>query len=457
MKKKNTSKRTATVFFAAIILAMIILIISIVKTNNYNTTRHKATFAGADLFAAADEDMDVSVVAASRDSTWTKAFDLNNEGIEEHNYQAFTIDFTVANHTKDEVADFSFRLNFQRKAFLLSAWNGSLEIHQNTSDGEIIDTIFDLREFAPDEHSVNTFSTDGETLVVMNPGDYLNYMPSKSMNAMEVPIEPLEATTPGMIMYLGIGEVLDDEMTVELEYTFHRKLTREPLFWVSQAFAGIWLIALVIYTITSVQIKKYKDRHERDNEIIRESMETFIGFIDAKDPYTNGHSIRVAKYTRRIAAEFGYDDEELERIFYVALLHDCGKIGVPDNILGKPDRLTDEEFAVIKSHTTRGGAILTHFKSLENAGEGALYHHERYDGKGYPEGKAGEDIPFIARIICVADSYDAMNTDRVYRKRLSKERIMEEIREGSGKQFDPKVAEKMLSLIENDQLNIDED
>jgi HD-GYP domain-containing protein (c-di-GMP phosphodiesterase class II) len=131
----------------------------------------------------------------------------------------------------------------------------------------------------------------------------------------------------------------------------------------------------------------------------------------------------------------------------MALLHDCGKIGVPDNILGKPGKLSEEEFEIIKSHTVRGGQILSNFKSLEDANEGALYHHERYDGRGYPEGKAGEDIPLIARMICVADSFDAMNTNRVYRKMLSKEKIVSEIETNKGKQFDPRFADAMLRLI----------
>ncbi len=186
--------------------------------------------------------------------------------------------------------------------------------------------------------------------------------------------------------------------------------------------------------------------------IINESIETFTGFIDAKDPYTNGHSKRVAVYTRCIADEMGYAGEELDRIYYIALLHDCGKIGVPDSILTKPGRLTDEEFEVIKSHTVRGGEILSHFRSLENAGEGALYHHERYDGKGYPEGRAGEDIPLIARMICVADSFDAMNTNRVYRNKLSKERIIEEIETNKGRQFDPQIADVFLRLLRENRL-----
>ena len=128
-------------------------------------------------------------------------------------------------------------------------------------------------------------------------------------------------------------------------------------------------------------------------------------------------------------------------------IHDCGKIGIPDNILGKPGRLTDEEFAIMKSHTVHGGEILSSFKSLENVGEGALYHHERYDGRGYPEGRAGEDIPLIARMICVADSFDAMNSNRVYRDKRTREYILDEIEKNKGKQFDPRIADIMLELI----------
>jgi HD-GYP domain-containing protein (c-di-GMP phosphodiesterase class II) len=150
----------------------------------------------------------------------------------------------------------------------------------------------------------------------------------------------------------------------------------------------------------------------------------------------------------------GYEGEALDHIYYIALLHDCGKIGVPDNILGKPGKLTDEEFEIIKTHTVHGGEILSSFKSLEKVGEGALYHHERYDGKGYPEGRAGEDIPLIARMICVADSFDAMNSNRVYRKKLTPEMIREEIEKNRGKQFDPKIADLFLKLLEEGRVTL---
>lgn len=440
-------KKQQLIFIITLIAIVAVFIASVIKTDNYNKRDYQKTFSGSTLFI--DEDphtSDVSVIAVPRGSTWTKVFDLNDEGLTEHNYQAYTYDFTVSNNTKDEIDDFNFKLTFSEGVFLSSGWNGSVEIHQNVNEKEIFSVVEDLREFVPADHPLETVVFDGETLIPLQPGDYLIYLPSSSMNAMEVPIEPYEGTTPGFIMYIAIGESID-ESSLQLKYSFNRALSSEPLFWVSLTGLLIWLIGLIVYEITSSQIKKYNERHERDNEIINESIETFTGFIDAKDPYTNGHSNRVAKYTRMIAKELGYEGEELDRIYYIALLHDCGKIGVPDNILGKPGKLTDEEFQIIKSHTVRGGEILHAFKSLEDVDEGARFHHERYDGRGYPEGRAGEDIPFIARMICVADSFDAMNTNRVYRNKLSKEKVIEEIETNKGKQFDPKVADVMLNLI----------
>ncbi|MBP5279522.1 MAG: HD domain-containing protein [Erysipelotrichaceae bacterium] len=440
------------IFNLAFVLIVVIFIGSIVKTNDYNNTIHHAEFAGTTLFTQEGQTSEgINVNAVARSSTWSKLFDLYDEGLTENNYQAYTYDFTVLNNSSDAIADFTFKLTFSRDVFLASAWNGALEIHQKNDDDEISATIPDLRDFDPNDYALDFYTADGETFVSMKAGDYLVYYPSSTMNAMEIPIKAGEGTTPGFILYVHIPENIEDSV-LELDYKFHRAITSEPLFWISGVGSGIWLIALIIFEITSAQIKKYTERHERDNEIITQSIETFTGFIDAKDPYTNGHSKRVALYTRAIAEELGYEGEELDRIYYIALLHDCGKIGVPDNILGKPGRLTDDEFSVIKSHTVKGGEILSHFNSIQDVDEGALYHHERYDGKGYPEGKAGEDIPFIARMICVADSFDAMNSNRVYRHKLTMDDIVAEIENNKGKQFDPKIADIMLRLIKEGRL-----
>ena len=452
--KKGSNIKALIIF--AITLAVIIAIFgtALIRTNIFNTASHKEVFAGSKLFGSNDDKNNgVSVSAAPRGSTWGKIFDFNNEGIEENNYQAYTYDFTVSNNTNVEVKKFSFKLTFSHEAYLASAWNGALEIHQNVKGGELVATIPDLRDFNPDDYALDICKVDGEPFVVMKEGDYLIYIPSETMNALEMPIEPYEGTTPGIIMYVAIGESIEDS-SLELEYTFNKLLTSDTLFWISMISLLVWFIALIIFIITSLQIKKYNERHERDNVIINESIETFIGFIDAKDPYTNGHSKRVATYTRLIAEKMGYEGEELDRIYYVALLHDCGKIGVPDSILGKPGKLTEEEFEIIKSHTTHGGEILSSFKSLKNVGEGALYHHERYDGKGYPKGLAGEDIPLIARMICVADSFDAMNSNRVYRKKLSSDYIISELQTKKGTQFDPKIADIMLELIKEGKIEM---
>lgn len=177
------------------------------------------------------------------------------------------------------------------------------------------------------------------------------------------------------------------------------------------------------------------------------SILTIANTVDAKDEYTGGHSLRVAICARDIAKNLGWNEEEIQNVYNVALLHDIGKIAVPDSVLCKPGRLTDEEFAVIKQHPSKGNDILKGIAILPHVQEGAHFHHERWDGRGYPEGLAGEDIPIYARIISIADSYDAMNSDRFYRKHLAKEKIISEIERCKGTQFDPKLADVFLFML----------
>ncbi len=169
--------------------------------------------------------------------------------------------------------------------------------------------------------------------------------------------------------------------------------------------------------------------------------------IEAKDEYTCGHSTRVAQCAEELAKRLGWDENECLNLRYVALLHDIGKIGVPDSVLNKPSRLTDEEFAIIKKHPVTGGNILKDIKILPYADEGALYHHERYDGKGYPHGLKGEEIPLYARLICIADSYDAMTSNRVYRRKLSNDYVISEFERCAGSQFDPELAKVFVEML----------
>ena len=172
--------------------------------------------------------------------------------------------------------------------------------------------------------------------------------------------------------------------------------------------------------------------------------------VDAKDRYTSGHSYRVAKYAMEIARRLGKSREEQEVIYTAGLLHDLGKIRVPDELINKADKLTESEFELITIHTVSGYQILKDIYKDKQVAYAAKYHHERYDGKGYPNALSGKNIPEIARIICVADSYDAMASNRSYRKVLPQEVVREQIVEGRGTQFDPTVTDIMLQMIDED-------
>ena len=190
------------------------------------------------------------------------------------------------------------------------------------------------------------------------------------------------------------------------------------------------------------------DKNEQINRMTFETIEAISSTIDAKDEYTKGHSNRVAEYSVIIAKEVGIDEEKLSDIRYIALLHDIGKIGVPDSILKKKGRLSDDEYEEMKRHTVAGEIILSGVETIPDLMVGAKYHHERFDGKGYPSGLSGDDIPYIARIIAVADAFDAMTTDRVYRKRLPPDIVMAELEKGKGTQFDPQVVQVFITYLE---------
>ncbi|MGH7441444.1 MAG: HD domain-containing phosphohydrolase, partial [bacterium] len=170
--------------------------------------------------------------------------------------------------------------------------------------------------------------------------------------------------------------------------------------------------------------------------------------VDAKDNYTAGHSSRVAEYSALIATELGFEPEAAHRVHLAGLLHDVGKIGIKDAVLGKPGKLTDEEFAVMKTHPTVGGHILGPVPQLADVLPGIVCHHERFDGRGYPRGLKGEDIPLLGRIVAVADAFDAMTSSRVYRPRLPDAVVRAELQKNCGTQFDGHVVAAFLRILD---------
>ena len=196
--------------------------------------------------------------------------------------------------------------------------------------------------------------------------------------------------------------------------------------------------------------KELVDEKNNSEKLLIEVTQALVTTIDAKDTYTSGHSRRVAEYSKRIAELLGKDEKEQRDIYLIALLHDIGKIGIPDEIINKRDNLTKEEFDQMKKHPEIGHEILKNITTMPNLEIGVRWHHERLDGNGYPDGLDGDKIPEYARIISVADAYDAMTSNRSYRRYLPQDVVRNELVEGSGTQFAPEIAEKMIQIIDED-------
>ena len=336
---------------------------------------------------------------------------INDEGQDYQNYGA-QYDTTVRNNTDYDIIKWKITIDVPEKQDIIvdSYWNGDYKFE----DGKIIFTA-------------------GEK------------------------VDPIP---PGQDVSFGAVIISDGLMKLD-KYEFtgckDKPITHYFTFWAIMVLFIVWSTSVVAYILYRIREAGYERNERIKDNIISQAMNAIANLVDAKDPYTKGHSTRVSYYTQKIAEKMGLHETEVKNLGYIALMHDCGKIGIPDNILTKPARLTDEEFKIMQGHTTYGGKALEEFTSMDGIVEGALYHHERYDGKGYPKKLKGENIPLYARIIGVADALDAMNSDRCYRPHLKPEVIKQELKKNSGSQFDPDIVECALELIEDGVIKLGTD
>ena len=248
---------------------------------------------------------------------------------------------------------------------------------------------------------------------------------------------------------LKIQDAFDVE-TKELSVRIVKPKAVYETWW----FQLFWIIASALFLCRLVQLYvgrktlKLIEKEQEQKTFINEMTEAFAKTIDMKDSYTNGHSFRVAKYTTMLAEELGYSQDDIEKYHNIALLHDIGKIGVDDKVLNKAGKLDDDEFKQIKSHAYRGYEVLKDISIMPELAIGAGAHHERPDGKGYPKGLKGDEIPRVAQIIAVADTFDAMYSDRPYRKRMNFEKAVSIIRDASGTQLAEDVVDAFLRLVD---------
>ncbi len=279
-------------------------------------------------------------------------------------------------------------------------------------------------------------------------------VPQNSLNNIIYVNIPSGEYTFRLAIFDSAGEKVLEERSFEL--------VKEGEFYERPGFTAYMLIILSLFIIwfTWMIVQRQINQQQIKINMANETVMAIANAVDAKDVRTNQHSTRVAEYSVLIAQEMGcykwwQRDKFLSNLRKAAQMHDIGKIAIPDGVLNKVGRLTDEEYAKMKSHVVSGAEILKDFTLVENVEEGTKYHHERYDGKGYPEGLKGEEIPLYARIIGVADAFDAMTSNRVYRNHMDTDYVMNEMKRGRGTQFDPNVLDAFIRLVEKGVINLD--
>lgn len=297
-----------------------------------------------------------------------------------------------------------------------------------------------IAHYNSDEKGKNYFDSDRDLArhIVDNNMEYFSY---------EIDGEDCTVFTDNILNSWNVAMIVsNDKLFNDVKNIFYRNI------FISLA---VIVVIMVFYSFVFHTMKKTKEREEKNNNKLEKMnmniVKALAKTIDAKDRYTSGHSQRVANYSREIAKRMGKSKEEQREIYYAGLLHDVGKIRVSEEVINKPGRLTNEEFDQIKIHPVTGYHILKDIYETKNIAEGAKFHHERYDGNGYPNGLSGKNIPEIARIIGIADAYDAMASNRSYRSALPQEKVRSEIVNGKGVQFDPDIAEIMLQMMNEDK------
>lgn len=243
-----------------------------------------------------------------------------------------------------------------------------------------------------------------------------------------------------------------DIQTEYLTITKQKSLIEQYWFQLLMIVAGGIAVFLLFEFIHRKRELALIREQEKKQLLIDEMTQAFAKCVDMKDKYTNGHSFRVAEYSKLLAEKCGMNEKEIAQLYNVALLHDIGKISIPDNVLNKPGRPTDEEYEILKSHTTNGYEVLKDITIAPELSFGAGYHHERLDGKGYPNGLKGDEIPFVAQIIAVADTFDAMYSTRPYRKQMDVKDVLAELKRVSGTQLNGEIVDHLVELVDEGKI-----
>ena len=401
MKIKKVIRNILTIITICLSLSSIIFIIfNIIENKKLHFYFQKAT-VGEEL--QSDSDCSISIIIPHHSDNKLNAWfneELKKWGAQYDIFIKNNFDAILTNWTLKIILPFAFEIE--------SSWSGNFTTNISNGKNEIL--------------------VSGED------------------NAFNLNIQAKSRRKIGFVLYT---EKLLTNCDFELTYNLKKSNFKNSWFIVLNICLAFSILMLLAYFIFNLILNNQK---KISTTTIDALVKLISHFIDVRDPYTKEHSFHVGKYSRLIAEKMGLNRDEMQNIYYLGLLHDVGKVLIPSEILCKPEKLTEREWDIMKMHTIYGAEILEDFNQIPNVKDAVLYHHERYDGKGYMYGLSGENIPLVARIICVADSYDAMATDRAYRKALPKEEILRELEKNKGLQFDPKIASIMIELISSGKI-----
>jgi putative nucleotidyltransferase with HDIG domain len=309
------------------------------------------------------------------------------------------------------------------------------------------------KKFPLGEDLRKVFETERATAELGQLGDE-----EDSVEAKRLPGHVLEVYAPlfaGEHEVIGAYEIYADASPVE-----HSIAARKRTIWVASGllFAVLWILIVLLARNASRMLRRQtealRDRsaalsesYRRLEESSLEAIESLNATVEAKDPYTAGHSLRVQRVAVSIAKELGLSSEEIETVRFAGLFHDIGKIAIPDVLLTKPTRLSEDEYGLVKRHSAEGARIVSKFSRLRDCIPAIRHHHERWDGTGYPERLEGEDIPALAAIVGFAEAWDAMTIERPYQRALRVEEALDEARDGRGAQFSPAVVDAFFAAV----------
>ena len=393
-KKFGKLKILMICFSSSLLIWILIAVFSIYQNQKIN--KKVSVFTQLSTKPPVDR-LNRTYFAITKSNNWTEANDMN----------LFSYEAIIANTTDSDLRDWCIKLKVPDETFVENTWDCSAYIEDN--------------------------------YLYIKAEEYVN--------------EKINSKNESHFGFLLISENDLTFRSATITARLCKRLSSNSLFIFCCIMSAISIIAaiygFVLQGIIKNQAQITKQRQEHDNQIIEQTMKTFSNFIDNKDTYTQGHSTRVAAYVREMAKRMGLDEQTQLNMYYAGLMHDIGKLTVADDVLNKTSRLSNDEWNLIQQHTTNGAMLLKNFTILPEINDAVLYHHERFDGTGYMNRMSGKDIPLVARMVGIADAYDAMNTNRCYRLKFSEERIISELERCRGKQFDPDIVPYLISMIKD--------